>query len=495
MVEALKLKVSEVVRMLNSSCQSGGHYLKDSELAVAALASIVATSKLAAKGKNDERNQIITKVIKQYLNHKKAYTASVFTALSRVATGGVPTDMEPSKLIKIYNVNKEIGKVSKLDAVAASRLTEVNIVGSRLAGQIYDEENEEYSRVSSMGMPFEEMESIALRNTQEEEMIKQALAESLVIKKYRPDPAFKTMIYTPDSEMKLHNFAKEKGLSNKVPLNYLEEMYNSEHSGDYRFVAAKQMRGRIEHELTRVPVTSKSSAQQMLREDLADSDEINQQSYRQEEVGEEGYINTEEEEVADGGNDEEMVEESTSHEPQVSNMPSKPDISSRKKRPSESDLQEDPKLPKMDSPRVTPSTSDIPMREVAKGKMSKTDIRLSKNQEGFLKVQSFLSQEKIDLLVKSFAELSSNLKTPYEEMAKLQGLLKDNKVAAEEREAEESKIRMLSNKCSIAQNALDERANTIRELGSRLSINTTEVNDLINHIRGVEKAKHKSAQK
>lgn len=180
MVEALKLKVSEVVRMLNSSCQSGGHYLKDSELAVAALASIVATSKLAAKGKNDERNQIITKVIKQFLNHKKAYTASVFTALSRFATGG---DMEPSKLIKIYNVNKEIGKVSKLDAVAASRLTEVNIVGSRLAGQIYDEENEEYSRVSSMGMPVEEIESIALRNTQEEEMIKQALAESLVIKK------------------------------------------------------------------------------------------------------------------------------------------------------------------------------------------------------------------------------------------------------------------------------------------------------------------------
>lgn len=99
MVKVLNLKVYEVVRMLNTSCQSGGHYLKDSELAVAALASIVATVKLGAKGKNDERVQIITKVIKQYLNHKKIYTSSIFTALSRFAIGGVPTDLEPGKLI------------------------------------------------------------------------------------------------------------------------------------------------------------------------------------------------------------------------------------------------------------------------------------------------------------------------------------------------------------------------------------------------------------
>lgn len=87
--------------------------MQDSELAVAALASIVATAKLGAKGKNDERIQIITKVVKQYLNHKKSYTGSIFTALSRFATGAVPTDLEPSKLIKIYTANKDIGKVSK----------------------------------------------------------------------------------------------------------------------------------------------------------------------------------------------------------------------------------------------------------------------------------------------------------------------------------------------------------------------------------------------
>lgn len=44
------MKVHDVVRMLDTSCQFGGHYLKESELAVAALASIVATVKLGAKG-------------------------------------------------------------------------------------------------------------------------------------------------------------------------------------------------------------------------------------------------------------------------------------------------------------------------------------------------------------------------------------------------------------------------------------------------------------
>lgn len=146
MVEVLRLDLPVVVRMLNTSCQSGGHYLADSELAVAALASIVATSKLGAKGKNDERNQIITKVIKQYLNHQKAYTPSIFTALSRFATGGVPTDLEPNKLIKIYNINKELVQVSKLGAIAASRLTRFNIDGSRLAGRVSNEDEEYYEK-------------------------------------------------------------------------------------------------------------------------------------------------------------------------------------------------------------------------------------------------------------------------------------------------------------------------------------------------------------
>lgn len=59
MVEELKMDAKDVVRMLNTSCQSGGHYLRESQLSVAALASIVATAKLVAKGKHDEWIQII----------------------------------------------------------------------------------------------------------------------------------------------------------------------------------------------------------------------------------------------------------------------------------------------------------------------------------------------------------------------------------------------------------------------------------------------------
>lgn len=204
-------------RMLNSSCQSGGHYLKGSELAVAALASIVATTKLGAKGKNDERIQIITKVIKQYLNHKIIYTSSVLTALSRFDTGGVPTDLEPGKLIKVYAANKEIGKTSKLNAIVASRLTRLNIEGSRLAGQIYDDEEGEFTRSSEPGLSLEAMDELRIRNDLEDEMVKKAIADSLVLKRFRPDPSSKVMILDNESMSKLLEFRNKKGLSNTIP--------------------------------------------------------------------------------------------------------------------------------------------------------------------------------------------------------------------------------------------------------------------------------------
>lgn len=245
MVSVLNLKVSEVVRMLNSSCQSGGHCLKDSELAVAALASIVATAKLGAKGKNDERMQIITKVIKQYLNHKKFYTSSIFTALSRFATEGVPTDLEPGKLIKLYTANKEIGKVSKLDAIAASRLTRLNIEGSRLAGQMYDDEDGEFTRAGESGLSLEAMNELRIRNDQEDEMVRRAIADSLVLKKHRPDPRSKVMILDDESMKKLLEFRNQKGLSNSIPADFLVQLYEQSYSRNADYVLAKQRRNAI----------------------------------------------------------------------------------------------------------------------------------------------------------------------------------------------------------------------------------------------------------
>lgn len=246
MVAAVGLSVSTVVRMLNTSCQSGGHYLEDSELAVAALASIVATNKLGAKGKNDERMQIITKVIKQYLNHQKSYTASIFTALSRFATGGVPTDLEPSKLIKIYTANKEIGKVSKLDAIAASRLTRVNIEGSRLAGRVYDDETDEYSRILDPGTSLDAMRELSLRSEQEDDLIRRAVADSLVFKRYRPDPRHRIMVLTEDSHKRLEELRQVKGLSSGFPIDTLEDLYDNEYSRDAEYVLAKSRQRAIE---------------------------------------------------------------------------------------------------------------------------------------------------------------------------------------------------------------------------------------------------------
>lgn len=325
MVTALNISVSEVVRMLNSSCQSGGHYLRDSELAVAALASIVATSKLAAKGKNDERTQIITKVIKQYLNHKKAYTASIFTALSRYATGGVPTDLEPGKLIKIYNTNKEIGKVSKLDAVAASRLTQVNIDGSRLAGRIYDPETEEYSMILPDEGLNEEVRSISLRD-QTSENTRQEIAENAVIKRYRPDPSLRDMTYTPESMQRLITFAKSRKLSRDIPISYIEKLYMNEHSTDFRFVAAQKDRNMLEREMSYLPVEPVDSLMQYQEEGTAGPSDDGQQGFFQED--EEGEKPSDSE---DGGDNGEMEDTSVTPEPQIPQLEPMTGSSGRKK--------------------------------------------------------------------------------------------------------------------------------------------------------------------
>lgn len=125
MQEVMRMKISDLVKILNTSCQSGGHYLADSDLSVAAVASIVATNNLAIKGKNDERAQIITKTIKQYLNVHKSYNENTFMVIAEYATGGISSNLEPNKLIKLYKDVKE-GKsigMGALGALNASRRT------------------------------------------------------------------------------------------------------------------------------------------------------------------------------------------------------------------------------------------------------------------------------------------------------------------------------------------------------------------------------------
>lgn len=80
-----------ILKQLNSSCQSGGHYLNDSTVAIAAVAAIMSTSGLRTKNKHAEANSIVTKTIKQYLAAKKVFNEDEFVIFARYATGGLPT--------------------------------------------------------------------------------------------------------------------------------------------------------------------------------------------------------------------------------------------------------------------------------------------------------------------------------------------------------------------------------------------------------------------
>nr|QMP82295.1 nucleocapsid protein [Blattodean phasma-related virus OKIAV239]DAZ90401.1 TPA_asm: nucleocapsid protein [Supella longipalpa bunya-like virus] len=92
--------VAEVTNIINSSCQSGGQYLDDSDTAVAAIASIVATSNMKDEA---QRESIINKNVKQYLNMKKTFSVENFDIYAEYAHGGVPEGLRAKALIDLFN--------------------------------------------------------------------------------------------------------------------------------------------------------------------------------------------------------------------------------------------------------------------------------------------------------------------------------------------------------------------------------------------------------
>lgn len=141
LVKKLGFPLNELVKTLNNSCQSGGHYLEYSALSVVAVASIVATKNLPIKKKNEERVQIITKTIKHYLNVHKEYDQTVFLVISEFATGGIPSNLEPAKLIKMFKDVKDAGgaNVGALRAMQMSRRTAMKADrDDMLKGRKYD---------------------------------------------------------------------------------------------------------------------------------------------------------------------------------------------------------------------------------------------------------------------------------------------------------------------------------------------------------------------
>lgn len=96
MAEELKMTEGQLIKSINASCQGGGFYLEESNAALAAIASIVATRNA------DEKlaNSIITKTVKQYGNHHKDLDLDLFDICAKYATGGVPKGCSAKELIE-----------------------------------------------------------------------------------------------------------------------------------------------------------------------------------------------------------------------------------------------------------------------------------------------------------------------------------------------------------------------------------------------------------
>lgn len=107
----------KTVKVINASCQSGGHYLADSRLHTAAVAAIVATRAIKDKKMKDA---IIGKTIKQYLSVKKVFEPRLFEIYAEFGHGGVPSTLSPDNLVKLFD---EIQKITPIQASMAARVT------------------------------------------------------------------------------------------------------------------------------------------------------------------------------------------------------------------------------------------------------------------------------------------------------------------------------------------------------------------------------------
>lgn len=122
----------EILQILNCSCQSGGHYLKESRLSVSAVAALMSTSGLRAKNKMTEANSIVTKTIKQYFAAKKVFDEDEFVLFARFATGGLPLGQDAKSLLSLFNAARsaKYKPMTASKSVKAAQATELSTVKS-----------------------------------------------------------------------------------------------------------------------------------------------------------------------------------------------------------------------------------------------------------------------------------------------------------------------------------------------------------------------------
>ncbi|QBK47220.1 nucleocapsid protein [Anopheles triannulatus orthophasmavirus] len=110
--------IGRTLKILTCSCQSGGHYLEESDATVAVIAAVCATRTM-----NDKkvRSQIIVKTYKQYASMKKPFNDDLYMLLGVHATGGVPIEHSSKALIEKYeSTHKPMPPMSMYNAAYSS---------------------------------------------------------------------------------------------------------------------------------------------------------------------------------------------------------------------------------------------------------------------------------------------------------------------------------------------------------------------------------------
>lgn len=120
------MKIPDVVKMINASCQSGGHHLPKSNAAVAFSAVVCATRNI-----KDEkiRHSIIHKTIKQYMSVNKEFNDGQLNSISIFAHGGLPSGMDVKSIInKVDNAKIAAHRMAKGLAYEVS--SNIDIIGN-----------------------------------------------------------------------------------------------------------------------------------------------------------------------------------------------------------------------------------------------------------------------------------------------------------------------------------------------------------------------------
>lgn len=118
------LNASQLLVVLNCSCQPSGHYLEMSDLSVAAVAVVCATRNMKQTNICDS---IISKTIKQYFRKGKEFNSEAFVAICGFATGGLPDGITPNYLVKLLD-DTESRNLNLKRALMEQKLTQQQAV-------------------------------------------------------------------------------------------------------------------------------------------------------------------------------------------------------------------------------------------------------------------------------------------------------------------------------------------------------------------------------